>query len=123
MTATQVHEALSNGTFDDLIANVPDEFHPWIRQVQEGLTTRFIEILGVVQHELFQARFFADAISDVDGPDALYNYTRKELADQIVPLATYPGLCFALEDGKDIAPRIWQMIRPERSTAMILEGS
>ena len=110
LSTRTVHEALANDTFDDLIANVPDEFHPWVRNVASDLTQEFTQILQDVEVQWDAAQYAA-------GPF----YTRAELAEQIKK-TTYPGLCFALEDGKDIAPRIWSMIVPDRVTAMIIDN-
>lgn len=109
LSTRTVHEALASGTFDDLIANVPDEFHPWVRGVSARLTEEFDTILMAVEVDLIDSRHAA-------GPF----YNRREFAEK-VKQTSFPGLCFAMEDGKDISPRIWQMIRPERSTAMILD--
>jgi RNA ligase len=110
LSTRTIHEALATDTFDDLIANVPDEFHPWIRQVEGDLRLQFDAISQRAESELMHARYNAGPFRD-----------RRELAEQ-VKKTTYPGLCFALEDGKDISQRIWTMIRPERTTAMILDG-
>lgn len=117
LSTRTVHEALANDTFDDLIANVPDEFHPWLRGVSDDLITKHDDILRAARSDLHAARFNASAGRSTTA-DFIYN--RKELAEQITKNARYPGLCFALEDGRDPSPRIWQMIRPERETAMII---
>lgn len=110
LSTRSVYEALAAGTLDDLIANTPDEFHRWIRQVSEALTSQFSEIKVQAVADWFNAQEMA-------GPF----YDRRELAVEIKK-TKYPGLCFALEDEKDIAARIWAMIRPERVAAMILDN-
>ncbi len=121
LSTRAVHEALASDTFQDLLANVPDEFHPWVRQVAETLLAEFSAINLQARRDLNGARFFADSLADRAPRDFDYTYSRRDLAEQIKSHARYPGLCFALEDGKDIDQRIWQMVRPERSTAMIIE--
>lgn len=106
-----VWEALATGTFDQLLEVVPDEFHPWVRSIEHELWTSFDIIANIADHELANARLYTGK------PE----YSRADLAKQVTQRSTYPGLCFALEDGKDIAPRIWQMIKPERSMAMIVD--
>jgi RNA ligase len=103
-----VWEALATDTFGQLLEVVPDEFHPWVRGVESDLRGKYARIDEVARRDL------ADILR-VD-PDA----ERRVLADQIKN-TDHPGLCFAVLDGKDIAPRIWQMIKPERSMAMIVE--
>lgn len=121
LSTRTVHEALANGTFNDLIANVPDEFHPWVRQAADALADEYTEIEMQAHNDLIEARLHAESLADHAPRDFDYTYSRKDLAEGIKSIAKYPGLCFALEDGKDISPRIWQMIRPERSTAMIID--
>lgn len=121
LSTRTVHEALANGTFGDLIANVPDEFHPWVRQVADDLTSQYDEILTQARRDLSVCREVAEDLADHSPRDFDYAYSRKDLAAAITKRATYPGLCFALEDGKDISSRIWQMIAPDRVTAMILD--
>lgn len=118
LSTRTVHEALSNGTFADLIDNVPDEFHPWIRQVADDLVGQHDEILKTAKDDLFMAELRAVLALPVG-----QMYTRKDLAEQIIAHATHPGLCFSLKDGKNIDSKIWDMIRPERQTAMILEDA
>ena len=121
LSTRTVHEALAQGTFADLIANVPDEFHPWLRKVQEELDAKYTEILTTARHDLNVCREVAEDLADYSPRDFEFAYSRKDLAAAITRRATYPGLCFALEDGKNVNDKIWAMIRPERETAMILD--
>lgn len=114
LSTRTVHKALANHTYNDLIANVPDEFHSWIKEVADFLNEQAAGIHMRAEADLEDARWCAAHPSDG-------RYSRKDLARVIQRHALYPGLCFALEDGKDISPRIWDMIRPERETARILE--
>lgn len=121
LSTRTIHEALSNNTFDEIIDAAPDEFHPWIRQVAAELRNKYDEIAHRAQLDLYSARIFADALSDCDPRDFACAYSRKDLAGEINKYALYPGLCFALEDGRPIDGKIWDMIRPERTTAMIID--
>lgn len=113
LSTRTVWEALANNTFGELIDNVPDEFHPWVQQVHNELTSEFSKIYAIATLDLYYARQNAEIAAGED-------YTRRDLAEQI-KTTRYPGLTFGLLDRKDIAPRIWQMLKPERSTAMIID--
>lgn len=113
LSTRSVWEALASDTFDQLLEAAPDEFHPWIRGVESGLREEFNGIYAVAHYKLDIAREKARGASGT--------YTRRELAEQVTKMPEYAGLAFAIEDGKDISPRIWQMIKPERSMAMIVE--
>jgi RNA ligase len=113
LSTRTVWESLANGTFNELLGAAPDEFHRWIRGVESELRDKFDEISKQAWSELVDARHEVATHN--------YTYTRRDLAEQINKNALYPGLCFAIEDGKDIAPRIWQQIKPERTLAMIVE--
>lgn len=113
LSTRTVWEALANDDFDQLLEAAPDEFHPWVRNVESGLRQQFAGIYARANYELGVARNLARGASP--------EYTRRDLAKYLTDRSSvYTGLCFALEDGKDITPRIWQMIKPERSMAMIV---
>lgn len=109
LSTRSVWEALTLGQADELITGVPDEFHPWLRDVIDDLTAAYTAIANVAAAQLEQAKTAA-------GPDA----TRGELAEHI-KRTDYPGICFAMLDGKRYADRIWRMVKPDRATAMILD--
>jgi RNA ligase len=125
LSTRTIWEALATDTFDQILEAAPDEFHPWIRNVEADLRDRFEIIYSIAEQNLLDARRDALAIATSrafsDGGTAVWEHTRRDLAEALTKSAAYPGLCFALEDGKDIAPRIWQMIKPERSLAMIVD--
>lgn len=117
LSSRTVWEALSNGTFDALIEAAPDEFHPWIRAVAADLNDKVDAIYWQAMVDLRDARENAIVMDTSDAP----RYTRRGLAEEITKHATFPGLCFALEDGKPLGDKIWPMIKPERSLALIVE--
>jgi RNA ligase len=114
LSTRTVWEALANDTFSELIDNVPDEFHPWVQKVHNELTSEFARIYALASLDLYYARKRAEIVAGED-------YTRRDIAEQIKG-QLYPGLVFGLLDRKDISPKIWAMLKPERSTAMILES-
>lgn len=118
LSTRTVWEALRLGepAFWDALNAIPDEFHPWVAQVQEELTKRYYDILFSAQQDLLAAQFTAQLGSSEPG-----EYTRRDLAEQITKHAIYPGLCFKLEDGKEVSTAIWDMIKPERKLALIIE--
>ncbi len=89
-----IWELLRSG--DDMakaIERVPDEFFQWVRDTESALRQAFSSI------EL-AAR-----------TDMRLSGTRKELAEHFIK-CPYPGLMFAMLDGKDYADQIWRMIKP-----------
>lgn len=110
LSTRSVHEALATDTFDELLEVVPDEFHPWLREVSHQITVHFDQTMTQAHRDLHTARVQAsDRHPDV-------GYTRPLLAEYVKDMR-HPGLCFALEDGKDISARVWDMVRPEREMA------
>jgi RNA ligase len=117
LSTRTVWEALATDAYADLIEAVPDEFHNWIRQVTAELDAQYLEILSTAQSDLYQARLYAQSLAPIDSD----SYSRKDLATYITRHTAYPGLCFGLEDGKPISDKIYAMIKPSRSLAMIVE--
>lgn len=102
-----IWEHLAAGTYETLLAEVPDEFYAWATEQHDALVSKYEAILHTAQFELDQAICLVGNLKD-----------RKALAERIKH-ATYPGLCFALLDGKDASERIWRMLKPERETPLI----
>lgn len=125
LSTRTVHEALANGTLEDLIANVPDEFYPWVEQVAGDLQAQYDDIYWRVRSDLNWARTYADDQADraFRDFDTATPYSRKDLAVHITKHAKYPGLCFAMEDDKNMPDKIWPLLVPERKTAIILEDA
>lgn len=105
-----VWEHLANGTFaTELLPVVPDEFHDWLMSTHTALDASYRQIDEVVRRDT------ADALKEAgEGAD------RRMIAEKI-KAKEYPGLCFALLDGKDIAGKIWKQIRPERELPVLNE--
>jgi RNA ligase len=87
----------------ELIEPLPDEFHPWVREVAERLT-------GSVEVLADEARAVHDAIVALLPPD----WTRKDYALQATKQRSeLVPLLFLLLDGKDIQRRILYNLKPE----------
>jgi RNA ligase len=101
-----VWEHLAAGTIDQLRDETPDEFYDWFDEHVDRLVMEHRDIVECAQVQL-------ETITQ-----ALPNADRKTLAEHIKH-TTYPGLCFALLDGKDIGDRAWRMVKPERESALV----
>jgi RNA ligase len=102
-----VWEHLAAGTIDQLRDDTPDEFYQWFDEQVDALLSEHRDIVECAQVQL-------DTLTT-----ALPGADRKLLAEAIQQSTTYPGLCFALLDGKDISERVWRMVKPERETALV----
>lgn len=104
-----VWEHLAAGSVEQLRDDTPDEFYEWFDEQVDALLSQHRDIVECAQTQL-------DTITQ-----ALPGANRKLLAEAIQQSTTYPGLCFALLDGKDISERVWRMVKPERETALVSE--
>lgn len=93
----------SGQPIDPLLELVPDEFYKWVAATVEKLTADFDEI----EH----AAFTELSLVPRDIP-------RKDQA-AIITSGKYPGLVFAMLDGKPYAEKVWRMIRPEASRPFV----
>lgn len=92
-----IWEALANG--DDiikLIGDVPDEMHGWVKGVVSNLLEKFVDIERIATQAEMEAKKLP---------------TRREQAD-VITKSKYPGIAFAMLDGKDYKKGIWRLIRP-----------
>ena len=80
----------------DIIKDIPDEMHEWVKEVMTDLLSQFVTI----------ERIANQAEIDVENFE-----TRKEQAF-LVSKTKYPGITFAMLDGKDYKQLIWRLIRP-----------
>lgn len=91
----------------DLLEKVPDEFFKWVEETQDEIQGKYDGIETRCQEE------FRRAMEDVGEEGA----PRKAFADAIQARMVYPGIGFAMLDGKDYAPIIWKMVRPSGASA------
>jgi RNA ligase len=98
VNARTIWDLLANSQpLDDLISVVPDEFYEWVHATVDTLHERFTDI----EHDAKQTLTLVDRHAG-----------RREQAE-IIKLGPFPGVTFAMLDGKDYAAQIWKLIRPE----------
>jgi RNA ligase len=101
LNARVVWECLAGGgDLGEIIEPLPDEFHPWVRQVADSLTTR----VGVLAGQIEAA--YQHLITDLPA-----GWGRKEFALAAVPHPERAALFMRL-DGKDYRAALWQRVRP-----------
>ncbi|MGH1563071.1 RNA ligase [Mumia sp. DW29H23] len=100
------HLAAHGGSYDALLASVPDEFHGWVRDHAEALIDRHEDIVGRAHAE---HHHLLEWLGD--------DFERKQYA---LACADNPlkGLMFHLLDGRDITPVVWKQIRPVGANPM-----
>lgn len=92
-----IWEHLSTGnTLADLVQNVPDEFYIWVDTIAARLTRQYTAIEA-------SSRAMVEMVRTLP--------TRKAQAEQITQ-HRYPGVCFAMLDGKRYEQVIWKLLQP-----------
>jgi RNA ligase len=86
---------------DELVAPLPDEFHPWCRAVAAELTATVKAQVAAIDQA------YAEAVSGL--PEG---FTRKDFAGVAVKHALKWALFLRL-DGKDLRPKLWERAEPE----------
>jgi RNA ligase len=102
LNARGVWEALGSGqTVADICADLPDEFHGWVREVADDLQAQADAIVADAEraHRMILAGL----------PDG---WERKAYA-MVAKDSPLRGYLFQLLDARDIAPAAWKAIRPE----------
>ena len=96
ISTTATWEALAEGTFDAYVAQVPDEFHPWLHSIAAGMTAEHERLCA----EIATAR---SAIADLP--------TRKDyaLAAKETPYMAELMLAY---DVRDYSRKVWNRVRP-----------
>jgi RNA ligase len=96
----------SFGKLDESLLNkVPDEFYEWVRKKEFELKREYAKIEE--EYKWIYLKF-----------DPLYfeacgiEYSRSEFA-KLAKRYKYPGILFAMLDGKDYSKTIWKLIKPE----------
>jgi RNA ligase len=107
-----VWEALSNGTFDELLEKVPDEFHEWLKNTGEKFHQKFF----VIAREAYDAfHEIEDYLLDRD----LDLSDRKAFAKcAMTKPAHLRPMLFKNLDTQSYADIIWKQIRPVGFTPM-----
>lgn len=95
ISSVNIWEYLSTGqSFEEILEKVPDEFYQWVKKMR----TRLLEEYNQIEAQCKQ--------------DFKVLESRKDTALYFLQ-CTYPGILFAMLNGKNYAPAIWRMIRPE----------
>ncbi len=114
LNARAVWEHMSaGGTFEDLIGDIPDEFHGWVTQVWDDLWTAYDDIDGRASHNFLLAVARLERESETR--------TRKEFAALVADLPNdLKPLMFLLwdDDKVRVDAAIWKRLRPEGDTRM-----
>jgi RNA ligase len=108
LSARTVWQHLVDGkSLDELIAPLPDEFHPWVQDIANGITTAVQQEAWRLEEEYTRVR---DAM-----PDAWQAGDRASRAEFAKVAAKLPDswALFALLDGKDIRPKLLVNAKPE----------
>jgi RNA ligase len=115
-----VWEMLSTGqgeVLNTLIADtkMPETFRVWLYNWMDVLLTEFSHIL--TKARIIVGLSPGHIVGDRD-------VTRKEHAEYFLlsENARYSGVCFAILDGKDLAPIIWKMIKPKATDTFKKDG-
>lgn len=94
-----IWEFLSSGNgIGDLLANLPDEFHGWCRDVAD----RMVDAVRATNADI-DAAF--DAIQSAAPAD------RRTFAE-LAKATRYPWAMFSRLDGRDYADKVWKLARP-----------
>jgi RNA ligase len=110
LNARTVWEAYGNGTVEDLLASLPDEFHGWVQTQTNQLVSEVVRAERAARNEY--RRITGDLLWK-HSPD---DYTRGDFAREAKHYSD-PALLFALLDGKDIRPMIHKTLRPSGADA------
>lgn len=89
-----IWEALRSGEGTaQIVERVPDEFMQWVQETENDLRFEFASIELEARKQM------------------TFGGSRKEIAERYKQ-CKYPGVMFAMLDGKDYSNQIWRMIRP-----------
>lgn len=102
LTARVVWQHLIDGKpLDELVAPLPDEFHPWCRDVAAQIAATVEQ--GVAEIE----KAYAEVVAELPP-----GFGRKDFAAVAVPHPLKWAL-FLLLDGRDPRPELWKRAKPE----------
>jgi RNA ligase len=105
INAKYIWEHMSSGAdISTLLEQVPDEYYGWVKSIQGNLQMQYLEIET-------QAKSDFNTVAEIMGGLNTMRLFRKEAAIRFKDYK-YPGILFAMLDGKNYTPMIWKMIRP-----------
>lgn len=104
LNARVVWEHLVDGHgLDPLVESLPDEFHPWVRDVAAALAAEVGERAVAIEQA------YVELVASLP-----VGFTRKDFALAAVPHPLKWALFLRL-DGRDVRPTLWRNARPEGS--------
>lgn len=107
-SARTVWEHLANGgDVEALAADVPDEFHAWLRSTAAEIQAQYDAITA-------SAEVAFDRISHLSDD-------RKAFAAEAVK-SEHRALLFLMLDGRPIAEKVWRDVRPESARPFTVDG-
>jgi RNA ligase len=100
VSTTTIWETLStDGSFDEILANTPDEFNNWIRATRDELEKAFKSIEDEY-HWIFNVILRSAGAKE-----------RKEFAE-LAKQYKHPSILFNMLDEKDYKSTIWKIVKP-----------
>lgn len=108
------HLSTHDGSFLDLLAAVPDEFHRWVETTAAGLLDRFEDVQSdawATYHNILRSM-------PHEGPESLSwgHDERKMFAGLARECEGLTPFLFQMLDGRDISAAIWKSLRPKGET-------
>jgi RNA ligase len=101
LSARSVWQRMGDGeTVEEIAEMLPDEFHPWVKEIGEGLKRE----ADALRHNILQEN--SRIASKMEN-----QFSRKEFALKAVT-SPHKAYLFMLLDGKDINAEIWKSLRP-----------
>ncbi len=102
VSSTVIWEHLKDDKpMDELLEKIPDELYEWIKFTKKDLINQFNNISKEANKEW---KAILKTLPE--------NHSEKDFA-LVASKRQYPSLLFSLNKGRDMAPRIWAMIRPD----------
>ena len=109
------HLAEHRGTYGNLLASVPDEFHEWVTVTAEAFLDAH-EALHGWAHAEYRDIVAGLPFESVDAKDRDYRAAFASWARE----TEHPALIFQMLDGRDISPAIWKTLKPKGETASLM---
>lgn len=89
----------------EMLELVPDEFYDWVTRTDEQLRAEYAQIEHVAKSDLA-----ATPVAD------------RRTQAEFIKTTRYPGVVFAMLDGKPYAQQVWKMIRPAATAPFKSDG-
>lgn len=101
LNARSVWEAMLNNTVDEFIEQVPDEFHDFVRGVEQDIEAEVSELIDFAHNRFARLESMLDESA-----------TRRDFA-MLAKDENYSWALFNLWDGKPIRPKFMQLCKPK----------